>query len=44
MAEHLFLSPRTVERHISNIAAKVGVPGRAGVVAFAAARLAGPAG
>lgn len=44
MAERLFLSPRTVERHISNIAVKVGVPGRAGVVAFAAARLATPAG
>jgi DNA-binding CsgD family transcriptional regulator/tetratricopeptide (TPR) repeat protein len=44
MADRLFLSPRTVERHISNIAAKVGVPGRAGVVAFAAARLAGPTG
>ncbi|MDQ2649007.1 MAG: LuxR C-terminal-related transcriptional regulator, partial [Actinomycetota bacterium] len=43
MAERLFLSPRTVERHISNIAVKVGVPGRAGVVAFAAARLAAPA-
>jgi DNA-binding CsgD family transcriptional regulator len=44
MAERLFLSPRTVERHISNIAAKVGVPGRAGVVAFAAARFASPTG
>jgi DNA-binding CsgD family transcriptional regulator/tetratricopeptide (TPR) repeat protein len=40
MAERLFLSHRTVERHISNIAVKVGVPGRAGVVAFAAARFA----
>lgn len=36
IAERLFLSHRTVERHISNIAVKVGVPGRAGVVAFAA--------
>jgi DNA-binding CsgD family transcriptional regulator/tetratricopeptide (TPR) repeat protein len=37
MAKRLYLSHRTVERHISNIAAKVGVPGRAGVVAFASA-------
>lgn len=44
MAERLFLSHRTVERHISNIAVKVGVPGRAGVVAFAAARFAASAG
>jgi DNA-binding CsgD family transcriptional regulator/tetratricopeptide (TPR) repeat protein len=44
MAERLFISPRTVERHISNIAVKVGVPGRAGVVAFAAAHFAAPAG
>jgi DNA-binding CsgD family transcriptional regulator len=40
IAARLFLSPRTVERHISNLAIKVGVPGRAGVVAFAAAWLA----
>jgi DNA-binding CsgD family transcriptional regulator/tetratricopeptide (TPR) repeat protein len=44
MAERLFLSHRTVERHISNLAVKVGVPGRAGVVAFAAARFAASAG
>jgi DNA-binding CsgD family transcriptional regulator len=37
IGERLFLSPRTVERHISNLAVKVGVPRRAGVVAFAAA-------
>ncbi|HVX18115.1 MAG TPA: AAA family ATPase [Acidimicrobiales bacterium] len=44
VAERLFLSPRTVERHISNLAVKVGVAGRAGVVAFAAARFATPTG
>lgn len=38
IATQLFLSPKTVERHTANLAAKLGVEGRAGVVAFAAAR------
>jgi len=37
IAERLYLSPKTVERHISNLATKVGVAGRAPLVAFAAA-------
>jgi DNA-binding CsgD family transcriptional regulator len=37
IAERLYLSPKTVERHISNLATKVGVAGRAQLVAFAAA-------
>jgi class 3 adenylate cyclase/DNA-binding CsgD family transcriptional regulator len=36
IAERLYLSPKTVERHISNLATKVGVAGRAQLVAFAA--------
>ena len=40
IAERLYLSPKTVERHISNLATKVGVAGRAQLVAFAAARAA----
>jgi DNA-binding CsgD family transcriptional regulator len=40
IAAELFLSPRTVERHISNLAVKLGVDGRAALVAFAAARAA----
>jgi DNA-binding CsgD family transcriptional regulator/tetratricopeptide (TPR) repeat protein len=33
---HLFLSPRTVERHVANLAAKAGVERRSQLVAFAA--------
>jgi DNA-binding CsgD family transcriptional regulator/tetratricopeptide (TPR) repeat protein len=40
IAAHLFLSPKTVERHISNLAVKLGLGGRAALVAFAAARAA----
>jgi [ribosomal protein S5]-alanine N-acetyltransferase len=40
IAAELFLSPKTVERHISNLAVKLGVDGRAALVAFAAARAA----
>jgi len=36
MAEDLFVSVRTVERHVSNIYAKIGVCGRSGRVAAAA--------
>jgi DNA-binding NarL/FixJ family response regulator len=36
MAEDLFVSVRTVERHVSNIYAKIGVFGRSGRVAAAA--------
>jgi DNA-binding NarL/FixJ family response regulator len=36
MAEDLFVSVRTVERHVSNIYAKIGVIGRSGRVAAAA--------
>jgi DNA-binding NarL/FixJ family response regulator len=33
---HLFLSPRTVERHVANLVAKAGVERRSQLVAFAA--------
>jgi DNA-binding NarL/FixJ family response regulator len=36
VGERLFLSPRTVERHVENLAGKVGVHGRSQLVAFAA--------
>jgi len=36
VAELLHISPKTVERHIGNLAGKLGVEGRTGVVAFAA--------
>ena len=36
IAEQLYLSPKTVERHIANLAVKAGVAGRAQLVAFAA--------
>lgn len=35
IAEHLFLSERTVARHVSNILAKVGADNRAGATAYA---------
>ncbi|MDN5931646.1 MAG: helix-turn-helix transcriptional regulator, partial [Pseudonocardia sp.] len=38
IATRLFLSPKTVERHVSNLAAKLDVAGRAALVAFGAAR------
>jgi DNA-binding CsgD family transcriptional regulator len=38
IAAQLFVSPKTVERHIENLAAKLGVRGRAELIAFAAAR------
>jgi DNA-binding CsgD family transcriptional regulator len=40
IAAALFLSPKTVERHISNLAMKLDVDGRAALVAFAASRAA----
>ena len=40
IAERLYLSPRTVERHVANMAVKVGVPGRTQLVAFAAREIA----
>lgn len=40
IAERLYLSPRTVERHVANLAVKVGVAGRTQLVAFAARELA----
>jgi DNA-binding CsgD family transcriptional regulator len=40
IAAQLFLSPKTVERHISNLAVKLDLDGRAALVAFAAARAA----
>lgn len=40
IAAELFVSPKTVERHISNLAVKLGLDGRAALVAFAAARAA----
>jgi DNA-binding CsgD family transcriptional regulator len=39
IATKLFLSPKTVERHVANLVAKLGVHGRSGLVAFAASRL-----
>jgi DNA-binding CsgD family transcriptional regulator/tetratricopeptide (TPR) repeat protein len=36
IAARLYVSPKTVERHIANLAAKVGVEGRSELVAFAA--------
>jgi DNA-binding CsgD family transcriptional regulator len=36
IADQLYLSPKTVERHIANLAVKAGVAGRAQLVAFAA--------
>jgi DNA-binding CsgD family transcriptional regulator len=42
LAARLYLSPRTVERHIANLAAKAGVQRRAQLVAFAARSLGDP--
>jgi DNA-binding NarL/FixJ family response regulator len=36
IAARLYLSPRTVERHIANLTAKIGIERRAQLVAFAA--------
>ena len=36
LAGRLYLSPKTVERHIANLAAKTGVRGRSELLAFAA--------
>jgi DNA-binding CsgD family transcriptional regulator len=41
IAARLYLSPKTVERHIANLAAKVGVESRSELVAFAASHLLG---
>jgi DNA-binding CsgD family transcriptional regulator len=41
IGERLYLSPRTVERHVANLTAKVGVERRAELVAFAARTLFG---
>jgi DNA-binding CsgD family transcriptional regulator/tetratricopeptide (TPR) repeat protein len=41
IAARLYLSPKTVERHIANLAAKVGVEGRSELVAFAASHRVG---
>jgi DNA-binding CsgD family transcriptional regulator len=40
IADRLYISPKTVERHIANLAVKAGVAGRAELIAFAASRLA----
>jgi DNA-binding CsgD family transcriptional regulator len=39
IAERLYMSHRTVERHVANLTAKTGVEGRTGLVAFAARAL-----
>ncbi|MFZ1117863.1 MAG: LuxR C-terminal-related transcriptional regulator, partial [Propionibacteriaceae bacterium] len=36
VAERLFLSPRTVEKHVENLAHKLGTSSRSQLVAFAA--------
>jgi DNA-binding NarL/FixJ family response regulator len=36
IAERLYLSPRTVERHIANVTVKAGVRTRSELVAYAA--------
>ncbi|MGH9151485.1 MAG: AAA family ATPase [Acidimicrobiales bacterium] len=41
IAARLYLSPKTVERHIANMVVKVGVDGRSELVAFAARHLVG---
>jgi DNA-binding CsgD family transcriptional regulator len=41
IADRLYLSPRTVERHVANVATKVGVAGRSELVAFAARTVGG---
>jgi DNA-binding CsgD family transcriptional regulator len=41
IAARLYLSPKTVERHIANLATKVGVDGRSELVSFAARHLLG---
>lgn len=41
IAAELFVSPKTVERHVANLAAKLGVAGRAELIAFAASRTGG---
>ena len=41
IGERLYLSPRTVERHVANLTAKVGVERRSELVAFAARSLIG---
>jgi DNA-binding CsgD family transcriptional regulator len=40
IAERLYLSPRTVERHIANMTAKIGLRTRSELVAFAARHMA----
>jgi DNA-binding CsgD family transcriptional regulator len=42
IAARLYVSPKTVERHIANLAAKVGVGGRSELVAYGARHLGGP--
>jgi DNA-binding NarL/FixJ family response regulator len=42
IAARLYLSPKTVERHIANLAVKVSVEGRSELVAFAARHRLGP--
>jgi DNA-binding CsgD family transcriptional regulator len=44
IAARLYLSPRTVERHIANIEAKAGIAHRSELVAFAARTLRDPRG
>jgi DNA-binding NarL/FixJ family response regulator len=44
IASRLYLSPRTVERHVANVATKAGVERRSQVVAFAARAVADTSG
>jgi DNA-binding CsgD family transcriptional regulator len=41
IAARLYVSPKTVERHIANLAHKVGAEGRSELIAFAASQLSG---